>query len=99
MENGGEEELRIRSEELELVEVEKGGEEELGLSVADTSAWSDHPTHTAHFLDQTHLLPISHNHETKQAGPIHHDNIKLPDSTENDHQNLTMMESKDTRTS
>ena len=98
-EKGGEEELGIRSEELELVEVEKGGEEELGLSVADTSAWSDHPTHTAHFLDQTHLLPISHNHETKQAGPIHHDNIKLLDSTENDHQNLTMMESKDTRTS
>ena len=63
----GDEELRIRSEELELelVEVEKGGEEELGLSVADTSAWSDHPTHTAHFLDQTHLLPISHNHQTK----------------------------------
>ena len=96
---GGEEELRIRSEELELVEVEKGGEEELGLSVADTSAWSDHPTHTAHFLDQTHLLPISHNHQTKQAGPIHHDNINLLETTENDRQNLTMMESDDTRAS
>ena len=67
MENGGEEELRIRSEELELVEVEKGGEEELGLSVADTSAWSDHSTHTAHFLDQTHPHPISHNRQTKHT--------------------------------
>ena len=93
MENGGEEELRIRSEELELVEVEKGGEEELGLSVADTSAWSDHPTHTAHFLDQTHLLPISHNHQTKQAGPIHHDNTCWRELK----MTVRMMESKGTR--